>query len=296
MTDRPTTEAAARPTPYELVFGDEIEAGTFPGIRDEAAERGVDPADPERFGFLSLAADAVRAVVQPDSPSEALDQYRALLYHAYSFWRAGKHTYRLDPALCRYLVEGAPSLDEWELSLPRPAVYLQLPRNLFWGSISPDSTPESVDGFFVTMSGPAGGAGSRRMEVLMVLGIRRDRPGFSIIPVSAGAGEGVAAAWLASPGRDEGRDFENVLPGGEIQGLYSILTSSEVLKLIARAAWYIDNYPGDVELGEPAEPGPTSTGDAADDPDAPLASPGGGAPAAAGQDHRVRLGEHGGGG
>lgn len=124
----------------------------------------------------------------------------------------------------------------------------------------------------------------------MVLGIRRDRPGFSIIPVSAGAGEGVAAAWLASPGRDEGRDFENVLPGGEIQGLYSILTSSEVLKLIARAAWYIDSYPGDVELG------PKSAGDAADDPDAPLASAGGGAPAAAGQDHRVRLGEHGGGG
>ena len=41
-------------------------------------------------------------------------------------------------------------------------------------------------------------------------------------------------------------DFENVLPGGEIAGLYSILTTAEALKLVARALWYIENHAEDV--------------------------------------------------
>jgi hypothetical protein len=47
----------------------------------------------------------------------------------------------------------------------------------------------------------------------------------------------------AEPGRDEGRDFENVLPGGEMAGLYSILTTAEALKLVARLLWYVEATP-----------------------------------------------------
>lgn len=245
-----------RRTPYELVFGEEFEARTFPDITREASERGIEPRDAERFGFLSLAADAVRAFVPPEAPPEALEQYRSLIYHAFNFWRYGKRVYLLDPPLARYLVEGGPSLDEWELELPYPSIYLQLPRNLFWGSISPESTPEPVDGFFVTATDGSDALGKpyRRLDVLVVLGIRRDRAGFSVIPFSTEAGPGIARAWASAEGRDGGRDFDNILPGGEIQGLYSILTSTEVLKLLARALWYALSFPADVELEAAVEP------------------------------------------
>lgn len=253
-----------RPTPHELVFREEFEARIFPDIQREAVERGIEARDAERFGFLSLAADAVRSFVPPEAPPEALDQYRALLYHAFNFWRYGKRVYLLDPPLTRYLVEAAPSLESWELDLPYPSIYMQLPRNLFWGSISPDSTPEAVDGFFVTATDGSDALGKpyRRLEVLVVLGIRRDRAGFSVIPFSTEAGPGIVQEWAAAEGRESGRDFDNILPGGEIRGLYAILTSTEALKLVARALWYTLSFPGDVELetavGRPGDEGSDS--------------------------------------
>lgn len=260
MTDSPSDH---RPTPYDLVFGGTLEADAFPGIRDEAAEREVDPSDMGRFGFLSLAGDAVRTLGDPDAPPEALEQYRALVYHAYNFWRRGKQVYDLDAPLVRYLVEGSPSLDGWELEMPQSSIYLRLPRHLFWGSLEEGGTPEPIDGVFITRSRGSGGAPhGGRLEVLMVLGIRRDRAGFGVIPISAEVHPGAAAEWVRSPGRDTGRDFENILPGGEMKGLYSIITSSEVLKLVARAMWYVDAYPGDVVDADagadgeaPGEPG-----------------------------------------
>jgi hypothetical protein len=112
-----------------------------------------------------------------------------------------------------------------------------------------------VDGFFVTLSQAedARGREFRHLELLVVLGIRRDRAGFSVIPFGADAGPGTAADWAGAPGRDAGADFENVLPGGEIGGLYSLLTVAEVLKLVGRSLWYLDRYPGDQTLVEPDE-------------------------------------------
>ena len=57
-----------------------------------------------------------------------------------------------------------------------------------------------------------------------------------------------------APGREHGREFENVLPGGEISGLYSLLTVGEVLKLLGRILWYVDSFPADVS--ELMVPGP----------------------------------------
>ncbi|HEX8394305.1 MAG TPA: hypothetical protein VF665_18315 [Longimicrobium sp.] len=243
----------ARLTPYELAFlqGD-FETRVFPAIDAEAAERGDDPAQRERFTFLGQAGDAIRDIIPEDAPAEMLDEYRALFYHAFNFWRAGRRTYVLDAPVARYLVESSPRLAEWAFRAPEPAFYLQLPANLFWASIHPELPPEPVDGFFVTLSDKRDARGQSFVDLqgLMVLGIHRNRPGFSVIPFDAEVGAGIPAVW-AEPGREEGRDFENVLPGGEMAGLYSILTTSEALKLIALAAWYIGENPGDVNL-EPA--------------------------------------------
>ena len=250
------TPARARLTPYELVFTERFEAEIFPKILAEANRHAVDPLQPDRFQLLAAVGDAVRDVVPPEAPPEALEQYRALLYHAFHFWSFEKRLYLLDPAAARYLVEAAPTLEGWELSVPHPALYLQLPVKLFWGSVSPDSTPEPVDGFFVASATAEDALGQpyQRVAVLVVLGIRRNRAGFSVIPFDTEVGPGIAAEWAQPGGRESGADFQTTLPGGEISGLYSILTTSEVLKLVGRALWYMDRYPEELVPEDPVEP------------------------------------------
>lgn len=239
----------ARITPYEVAFGmDDFEARVFPAVLREAEAQGCDPARLDRFGFLSHVGDTLRELVPPDSPPEGLEQYRTLLFHAFNFWRFGRRFYAMDAAVARYLVESAPGLEEWELALPHRSLYLQLPPNLFWASVGTDVPPEPVDGFFATEcegDDPLG-PGYRRLEVLMVLGMRPDRAGYSVIPFETEAGPGIAGAWAEASTRDGARDFQSVLPGGEMAGLYSIVTAGEALKLVARAFWHVQAHPEDV--------------------------------------------------
>lgn len=245
--DTPPTQAVARATPYELAFADAgFEERVFPRMQEEARSHGVDPALPERFVFLTAGAEAVRETIPPDAPPEALEQHRLLLYHAYNFWRCGRRLYVLDTALTRYLVEGAPGLEGWDLTLPHDSLYLQLPPNLFWASLVPDATPEPVDGFFVTGAREGAAGGYRRLHALMVTGLRPDRAGFGVVPFDSTVVPGVAAVWAQAEARSRGRDFETILPGGDLAGFYSILTTPEALKLVARALWYLDTRPGDV--------------------------------------------------
>jgi hypothetical protein len=236
-------------TPYELVFGEGgFEERVFPNIHAEAESQAEDPARRDRFGFLSIAADAIRDVVPADATADILEEYRLLFYHGFNFWRFGRRLYVLEPATARYLVEAAPKLAGWELKLPYPSVYVQLPPRLFWASIAVDAPPEPVDGFFAVQSQGVDplGPGFSDLQVLMVLGVRRDRAGFSVIPFDTEVGPGIPADWAEAPGREDGADFDNILPGGEMAGLYSILTNTEALKLLSRALWYIDTQAGEI--------------------------------------------------
>ena len=87
----------------------------------------------------------------------------------------------------------------------------------------------------------------------MVLGLRRDRAGFSVIPFDTEVGPGISATWLEAPGREGAADFANILPGGEMAGLYSILTNTEALKLLARTLWYIQSHGALLRPESPAE-------------------------------------------
>jgi hypothetical protein len=108
-------------TPYELVFGEGgLEERVFPDILAEAEAQAEDPARRERFGFLSVVADALRAMVPDEATAEILEEYRLLFYHGFNFWRFGRRLYVLEPATARYLVEAAPRMSGWELKLPYP--------------------------------------------------------------------------------------------------------------------------------------------------------------------------------
>lgn len=254
----PPPPPEARLTPFELAFsGPDFDSRLFPLLQEEARSAGSDPANPARFGFLTHAADALRELVPHETPPEQLDQHRALLYQAFNFWRLGKRVYLFEKAVLRFLVEAAPGMEGWSLELPHPAVYLQLPSNLFWAQVTPDSVPEPVDGIFATAFSDADVLGEpfQSVEALLVLGIRRQREGFSVIPFRTETGPGINPGWGAEPARPTGGDFANILPGGEIDGLYSVLTTTEALKLLARCCWYLAKHPEEVEAEPPpAEP------------------------------------------
>jgi hypothetical protein len=90
------------------------------------------------------------------------------------------------------------------------------------------------------------------------MGIRRDRPGFGVVPLPtlplSAAGE-----WAATRVRLEGEDFETTLPGAEHENLYSISAGAEAVKLAMRLFWYLDEVPASVTHGPKgmAEDGPT---------------------------------------
>ncbi len=251
-SDQPARAPAARLTPYELVFTEgDFEGTVFPSFRAEAGEREVDTTNPERFAFLSVVGDSLRDVTPEEAPPEALEQYRTLLFHAYHFWEAGKRLYVLDRAVARFLVEATPEMAGWAFVPPSPCGYLQLPANLFWSSVAPDTPPEPVDGFFFTESFQNADPDLRRINLLLVLGVRRSRAGFSVVRLETGIGADLVADIEQT--RADG-DFTNVLPGGEISGLYSILTTTEALKLAARAFWYIDRFPAALVAADAPEP------------------------------------------
>jgi len=107
---------------------------------------------------------------------------------------------------------------------------------------------------------PAAEAGAG-LEVLLVLGLRGDRPGLSTIRIGADPAAVESGHWCDEEGRPGGEDFANVLPGGEMEGLHSLLTEAEVLKLVSRCFFYMDKWPSSlaaVEACAPAEGEPAA--------------------------------------
>lgn len=241
----------ARLTPYELVFARAgFEEEHFPMILAEAKERGVETSDPDRFLFLTAVGKLLRAMLPEDAGEPAVRRYGMFFFQAFNFWRFGRRLYLLEPAAARHLLDGAPPVGEWELIPPHPAGYLQLPRHLFWARVEENAVPEPVDGFFWTMVGEEDPAQPpySRLDSVLALGVRPGRAGLSVIEVGATLGGG-PGHWADADARPEGRDFANVLPGGELEGLYAITNEAEVLKLISLIFWYTAVHPDAV--GEP---------------------------------------------
>jgi hypothetical protein len=258
-------EGIGRRTPYELVFDAQLEA-RFDGIREEAEARGERLTAPE--GFLLLGD--VGALLQDLLPegdaaaAAAAGDYGILLYHAFQFRRFGKWVLAVSAETCRRLATLEQAIGRWDLVPPEPAGYLQLPRHLFWAAAAEGDVPEPVDGIFWAVVGeedpkvpPYG-----RLDLLLVLGVRRDRPGFSVAAVHEvwpASGDG---HWGDARARTEGEDFANVLPGGDLDQLLALTTPLEALKLVSRTFWCVaEAAPPDavLEIAASAEPDGTAS-------------------------------------
>jgi hypothetical protein len=254
---RSMAEAAAAPvrqTPYELVFvAGGHEAESFPVMAREAEARSVDVALPERLLLLESAGQLLRAL-RPESEKAmgGAGEYGALLFHGFHFWRAGRPLFVIEATALRGLLVEPARLGAWQLEAPAPSGYLQLPRNLVWVPGVEDDTPEAVDGFFWTVAPAAAGDG-RRLLLAFAIGVRPGRPGFGVIAVEAPIPNGPAAHWSDAAARPDGRDFENVLPGGELGGLYALTSVAEALRLaslIFHAAAQRAGGPGPVRAAD----------------------------------------------
>jgi hypothetical protein len=219
-----------RRSPYELVFVEGGHEAALQSIAQEAESRGVDPAEPDRFFLLEAAGTLLRELRPESERSDAIARYGALLFHAFHFRAEGHPLFVVDAPTLRALLAPPRAVGAWRLRAPARAGYLQLPRNLVWAPGEEESAAEPVDGFFWTFSAEPI-ARTDRLLVALVIGMRPGRAGFGLIEAAADVPPAPAAHWADVQARDAGEDFANILPGGEIQGLFALTSLGEVFRL-----------------------------------------------------------------
>jgi len=198
----------------------------FPDIRAEAATSHKETADLPQFVAMRTVQRVLADLESPEvfeSEPEAAAGYLAAMFAAYRFWDGGRRLYSVSRAQIEEALAGA--IDPVPMPVPAGACYLQLPEQWFWSQTDVDRPHEPVDGLFVIE-----GAHQREVLVLIVLGLRADRPGFSQIVVTA-------SPHILQRAADEARVpfFASTLDGGEAAGLKSLVTEADVL-LLAQVA------------------------------------------------------------
>lgn len=224
-----------RPTPYDVAFGGtSLDSEGFDNIAREADARGP-LNDPARFMMAQSVAGMLREFLE-DAPAPNAAAFGPLLYHAYQFRIFERQVLRIAEPTLREILDDQTPIGRWDIVPPAPAGYLQLPRNLVWSRIDEDAQAEPVDGIFWAMPGLDDPATPPfpRLDALVILGMVPGRPGFSTIRVSSELPAEPQGHWGDIAARADGTDFENVLPGGEYQRLYALVTEGEVLKLLSR--------------------------------------------------------------
>jgi hypothetical protein len=234
-----------RQTPFELIFESAgFDASRFESLREQAetrdavtiAELLAHPAGGELLRELTPESDG------PDH-SERVWQVGALLFHAYRYWLHGRVLYRLSDDTVRALL--TQEREEWTFRAPAPAGYVQLPRNRFWARAAAGAAAEPVDGFFWSAPQAADGVSADRLDLLLGLGVRAGRPGLTVVPISLEPGSD-PSHWADVQARQDGTDFDNILPGGELQGYLALTTHAEAVKLAVRAFRYIDRHRAEI--------------------------------------------------
>lgn len=211
--------------PFTQAFA-ELAEERFPDIRAEAATSHKETADLPQFAAMRAVQRVLADLESPEvfeSEPEAAAGYLAAMFTAYRFWDGGRRLYSVSRGqIEKALVDG---IDPSTVTVPGGACYLQLPERWFWAQTDTDRPHEPVDGLFVIE-----GAHQREVIVLIVLGLRADRPGFSQIAVTA-------SPQVLRRAADEARQplFASTLDGGEAAGLKSLVTEADVL-LLAQVA------------------------------------------------------------
>ncbi|MCY3613325.1 MAG: hypothetical protein OXH51_17515 [Gemmatimonadetes bacterium] len=261
-------DAYARLTPYEVLLPDaEFPERHFPGIADEADQRGVDPANPAAFVMLGQVQAALAELRAEDAAPESANDHGSVLFFVYHLWRTEGTVVLTQQKTMRALLSGGTELPKdgrkslWSKELGGRAGYVQLPQHLVWleearndpqeghGASQPardvsqetrNVSPAGCDVSQETHGNPPEsvdgflwfGDSHGALHLTLVAGMRGDRPGFSVVPVPPLPLDAMSD-WATGPAREGGGDFATSLPGAELDGLLGIRTPAEVFKLAA---------------------------------------------------------------
>ncbi len=237
---------SARITPYELIL-EPLERDDFPAIRAEGEQRGSDVHRRDQFLLLGHAGAALDEMVTDDADPASLDEYGELLYQGFQFWSYGRRLYSFEDAVTTLLTDPDYSVGDWIFAGP-PACYLQFPYQMLWARVSADAPYEPLDGVFAVAAETEQRADSgAHLRAQMVLGLRPDRPGVSLVSYRDDLDPAKVAAIAEHPWRAEGIAYGNAIPGGERMGYRTLATTSELEALVIRAFHYLDSHPDRLE-------------------------------------------------
>jgi hypothetical protein len=236
----------ARLTPYELIL-EPLEREEFPSIRAEGEQRGSDVHRRDQFLLLGHAGATLDEIVPENADPASLDEYGELLYQGFQFWSYGRRLYSFESSVAQLLTEPDYAIGDWIFAAP-PASYLQFPYQMMWARVAADAPYEPLDGVFVVAANTEERADSGvHVRVQMVLGLRSDRPGVSLVSYRDDLDPAKVAARAEHPWRAEGVAYANAIPGGERKGYRTLATTSELEALVIRAFHYLDTHPDRLE-------------------------------------------------
>ena len=236
----------ARITPYELIL-EPLEHDDFPAIRAEGEQRGSNVHRRDQFLLLGHAGAALDEMVTDDADPASLDEYGELLYQGFQFWTFGRRLYSFDDAVTEKLTSPDYEIGDWIFAGP-PASYLQFPYQRLWARVAADSPYEPLDGVFAVAAETEEHADSgAHLRAQMVLGLRPDRPGVSLVSYRDDIDPAKVAVRAEHPWRAEGVAYANAIPGGERMGYRTLATTSELEALVIRAFHYLDTHPDRLE-------------------------------------------------
>jgi hypothetical protein len=248
MSSNPPT-GPARLTPYELIL-EPLETDVFPAIRAEGEQRGSDVHRRDQFLLLGHAGAALGEMVTDDAAPEAMDEYGELLYEGFEFWSYGRRMYAFDEAVTEALTAPDYPVGDWILAAP-PACYLQFPYQRLWARVSAEAPYEPLDGCFTVVADTEQRVDAGvHVRVQMVLGLRADRPGVSLVSYRDDLDPRRVRTRVERPWRADGEPYANAIPGGERKGYRTLATTSELEALVVRAFHYLDTHPDRLERVE----------------------------------------------
>ncbi len=175
-----------------------------------------------------------------DAETGAAEQAGSLLWQGWRFWDAGCRLYALSDAVATRLLTAHYDVGPWRFAAP-PACYVQLPYQRLWARVAENAAYEPVDGCFLAARTLVDGA--HELSVLMVLGLRRERPGVSLTSHRALLRDEDVAARAARPWREGAEPFANAIPGGERMDYRALATTAELEALAVRTLHYLDTNP-----------------------------------------------------
>ncbi len=216
--------------PYDLVFSSEELEEKLASIGTEAEERDVDTRDPDRATMLVNFGEALGMLLPDGASPDIIQQMAWLVFHAYHYQAAGKPTFDIEEPVLRELLSTTFAAGPKDIDPANNSGYVQLPRNRVWSRIEEGAQAEAIDGFFFV-----------GQYVLFVLGLMPNRPGFSVMALQAPTQPEEVTSIVTMPAREQGEDFSNVLPGGELQGHFAVTNNAEALKLAARCMWHLNH-------------------------------------------------------